>query len=80
MDQIQCVVKHRLEELQEAIELQNAVNSTINALEDELRQALILSFNSIKVKMIKQLLVFRLVFVYQREGRGAGYILYAELF
>ncbi len=48
--QIQCVVKHRLEELQEAIEQQNAVNSTINALEDELRQALILSFNSIKVK------------------------------
>jgi flagellar biosynthesis/type III secretory pathway chaperone len=48
--QIQCVVKHRLEELQEAIEQQNSVNSTINALEDEFRQALILSFNSIKVK------------------------------
>lgn len=48
--QIQCVVRHKLEELTEHIEQQNAVNSTIKDLEEEFRQALIIAFNSIKVK------------------------------
>ncbi|TNE68933.1 hypothetical protein EP331_15070 [bacterium] len=48
--QIQCVVRQQLEELNEHIEHQNTVNSTINSLEEEFRQSLIIAFNSIKVK------------------------------
>lgn len=48
--QIQCVVRQQLDDLAEHIEQQNSVNSTISDLEDDFRQALIIAFNSIKVK------------------------------
>lgn len=48
--QIQAVVRHKAEVLTEAIEQQNSVNTTISALEEELRQTLIRTFNALKVK------------------------------
>ena len=48
--QIQCVVRHQIEDLVVHIEAQNSVNTTINDLEEDFRQALIIAFNSIKVK------------------------------
>lgn len=65
--QIQCVVRQKLDDLMQNIEDQNAVNATINDLEEEFRQAIIIAFNSIKIKTNTYSLTALLPYIDRRD-------------